>query len=210
MASTNGCYCHISMSSCLPKWSNSLRQCVVKISWKKKNPDNAFQFLDYVADVRIEPLKAWHDVTKFGIHYLMIFQFHFYLSLFHILHFMNILTYIFCILLDLGASGTKDLSHGFLANRWLVHNQFMSLGNPLEIVVHYLLIRGIVGLGYRDEFPMVSALVCMVTHWIGPTVSHDLRLSSSLNLTKLLHFVSSQPWENIELIQNLVVDFTYG
>ena len=110
----------------------------------------------------------------------------------------------------LGCIGTKDLSHGFLANRWLVHSQFMSLGNPLEIVVHYLLILGIVGLSYRDEFPMVSALVCMVTHWIRPTLSHDLRLSSSPNLTKLLHFVSSQPWENIELVQNLVVDFTYG
>ena len=39
----------------------------------------------------------------------------------------------------------------------------MGLGNPLEIVVHYLLIKGIVGLGYQDEFPIVSALVCMVT-----------------------------------------------
>ena len=55
----------------------------------------------------------------------------------------------------------------------------MGLGNPLEVVVHYLLIGGMIGLGYRDGFPMVSALVCMVTHWIGPMVSHDLRLSSS-------------------------------
>ena len=33
----------------------------------------------------------------------MIFQFHFYLSLFHVLHFMSILAYIFCIIHDLGA-----------------------------------------------------------------------------------------------------------
>ena len=49
----------------------------------------------------------------------------------------------------------------------------MGLVIPLEVVVHHLLIGGMVGLGYWDGFPMVSALVCMVTHWIGPTVSHD-------------------------------------
>ena len=69
----------------------------------------------------------------------------------------------------------------------------MGLGNPLEVVVYYLLIGGMIGLGYRDMFLMVSALVCMVTHWIGPTMSHDLRISSSHDLTKLLHCVVSQP-----------------
>ena len=34
------------------------------------------------------------------------------------------------------------------------------MGNPLEVVVHYFLIRGMVGLSYWDEFLMVSALVC--------------------------------------------------
>ena len=69
----------------------------------------------------------------------------------------------------------------------------MGLGNPLEVVVHHLLIGEMVGLGYWDGFPMVSALVCMVTHWTGHTVSHDLRLSSSHDSTKLLHCVLSQP-----------------
>ena len=41
----------------------------------------------------------------------------------------------------------------------------MGLGNPLEVVVHHILIGGMVGIGYRDGFPMVSALMCMVTHW---------------------------------------------
>ena len=68
----------------------------------------------------------------------------------------------------------------------------MGLGNLLEVVVHHLLIGEMVGLGYRDEFPMVSALVCMVTHWTGPTVSHDLRLSSSHDFTKMFHYVVSQ------------------
>ena len=69
----------------------------------------------------------------------------------------------------------------------------MGLGNPLEVVVHYLLIGGMTSLGYQDEFLMVSVLVCMVTHWTGPTKSHNLRLSSSHDFTKLFHYVISQP-----------------
>ena len=59
--------------------------------------------------------------------------------------------------------------------------------------MYHLLIRGMVSLGYRDGFAMVSALVCMVTHWTGPMVIHDLRLSSSHDITKLLHRVVFQP-----------------
>ena len=66
----------------------------------------------------------------------------------------------------------------------------MGLGNLLEVEV---VIGGMVDLGYQDEFPMVSTLVCMVRYWIGPMVSHDLRLSSSHDITKLLHCVVSQP-----------------
>ena len=35
----------------------------------------------------------------------MMFQFHFYLSLFDVLYFMSIIAYIFCIVRDLGALG---------------------------------------------------------------------------------------------------------
>ena len=69
----------------------------------------------------------------------------------------------------------------------------MGLDNPLEVAVHHLQIGGMISLEYWDRFSMVSALVCMVTHWIGPMVSHDLRLSSSHDLAKLLHCVVSQP-----------------
>ena len=69
----------------------------------------------------------------------------------------------------------------------------MGLGNSLEVEVHHLLIGGMAGLSYRDGLPMVSALVCMATHWTRPTVSHDLRLSNKHDLTKLLHCVVSQP-----------------
>ena len=40
----------------------------------------------------------------------------------------------------------------------------MGLGNPLKVMVHHLLIGGMARLGYQDRFPMMSALVCMVTH----------------------------------------------
>ena len=68
----------------------------------------------------------------------------------------------------------------------------MGLGNPLKSIVHHLLIGGMVGLGYQDEFLMVSTLVCMVIHWIGTIVIYDLRLSSSHDLTKLPYCVVSQ------------------
>ena len=35
----------------------------------------------------------------------------------------------------------------------------MDLGNPIETVVHHLLIGGMACLGHQDEFPMVSVLV---------------------------------------------------
>ena len=35
----------------------------------------------------------------------------------------------------------------------------MDLSNPLEVVEHYLLIKGMASLGYRDGFPTMSALV---------------------------------------------------
>ena len=85
----------------------------------------------------------------------------------------------------------------------------MGLDNSLEAVVHHLLIGGMTSLGYWDEFPMVSALVCMVAYWTKPMVSYDLRLSSSHDLTKLFHCVVSQPWENIEHVIKLVVVLTY-
>ena len=151
--------------------------------------------------------------NKFGIRYLfndvpvsllsiiilcIILYEHSYLHLLHC-------TWLRCI-----RSCIEDLSHGFFANRLLVHNWFVGLGNPLEVVVHHLLIGDMAGFSYRNRFPMVSALVCMVTHWTGHTVSHDLRLSSSHDLTKLLHCVVSQPWENIELVLKLAVALTYG
>ena len=68
----------------------------------------------------------------------------------------------------------------------------MGLGSPLEVVVYHLLIGGIVGFGCRNGFLMVSALVCMVTHWTRSMVSHELRLSSSHDLVKLLHCVVFQ------------------
>ena len=65
-------------------------------------------------------------------------------------------------------------------------SRFVDLRNPFEALVHHLLIRRIVGLYHQDRVLMVSTLVYMVTHWIEPTVSHGIRLSSSHDFTKLL------------------------
>ena len=59
--------------------------------------------------VMIEPLKAWHDIINLEfIIYLMMFQFHFYLSLFHVLYFMSILAYIVCIVRNLSVLGVAQ------------------------------------------------------------------------------------------------------
>ena len=63
----------------------------------------------------------------------------------------------------------EDISHGFLLNRLVVHSWFMDLGNPIETIMHHLLIGGMTCLGRWDEFPMVSALV-YVMH-----IGQDLR-----------------------------------
>ena len=55
----------------------------------------------------------------------------------------------------------------------------MDLGNLFEVIVHYLLIGGMIGLSHRDEVPMVSALACMVTHLTRPTMSYDRKLLNS-------------------------------
>ena len=82
----------------------------------------------------------------------------------------------------------EDSSHEFLVSRWYIQKWFIDLGKyPFEVLVHYLLIREIASLSYWDEIPMVNVLMCMVIHWIEPTVSHDIRLSGSHNFTKLIH-----------------------
>ena len=45
-----------------------------------------------------------------------------------------------------------------------MHNLLVDLGDPFEVVVHHLLIGGMIGLSHWDRVPMLSALVCMVTH----------------------------------------------
>ena len=65
--------------------------------------DSPSSLLFIILPIRIEPLKAWHGVINLEfIIYLMMFQFHFYLSL---LYCMSILVCIFCIICDLDALG---------------------------------------------------------------------------------------------------------
>ena len=50
----------------------------------------------------------------------------------------------------------------------------MELSNSLETIVYCHLIREMICLGHRDDFLMMSTLVCMVTHWTRPTVNYDI------------------------------------
>ena len=53
---------------------------------------------------------------------------------------------------------------GFFATYGCIKSlQFMDLGNPLKVIVHYLLIGGMTGLGHRDGVPIVSALACITS-----------------------------------------------
>ena len=136
---------------------------------------------------------TWYN--KFEIHYLfndILGSLLSILILCIILYEHSCLHILRCTWLRCIRSCIEHLSHGFLANRWLVHSRFMGLGNPLEPIVHHLLIGGMTGLGYWDEFLMVSALVCMVAHYTRPIVSYDLRLLSNHNSTKLFHCVIFQ------------------
>ena len=46
-----------------------------------------------------------------------------------------------------------------------------------------------IGIDHRAEYLIISVLVHMITHWIGPIVSHDVRLLGSYDLTKLLYYL---------------------
>ena len=85
----------------------------------------------------------------------------------------------------------------------------MDLDNPFKVVVHYLLIERIMSLGHWDEVPMVSALVYMVTHWLGFTMSHDIGYRVVMT-SPSCYIVLSQSWENIEFMPKLAMTLTYG
>ena len=122
-----------------------------------------FEASRYGILVRIKPLKAWHDVTSLEyIIHLMIFQVHFYLSLIHVLHFIRILVYHLLHCTWLGSIRSCTKDP---SHEFLTSRWFIQL--------------------------MVSALVCMVTHWTRPIMSLNIRLSGSHDFTKLLYYIVS-------------------
>ena len=40
----------------------------------------------------------------------------------------------------------------------------MDLSNPSDTVMHYILIGEMTYFSYQDDFPMMSTLICMITH----------------------------------------------
>ena len=68
----------------------------------------------------------------------------------------------------------------------------MNLSNPIESIMHYILIGGMTYLSHRDGFPMVSTVACIVMHWIRLIVNHDVRLSIvMIHQATLLHGLST-------------------
>ena len=57
--------------------------------------------------------------------------------------------------------------------------------------MHDLLIRGMASIGHQDEVPMMSVLVCTITHWIRVMINHNIRLLGSHDFTKLLYCIIS-------------------
>ena len=75
---------------------------------------------------------------------------------------------------------------------------------PMEIVVHYFLTGGMACLGHCNEFLIVSLHVCMATQTYDESWRKTIKLSW---FTKLLYFIDSQPWGNIELISKSIEGF---
>ena len=61
-----------------------------------------------------------------------------------------------------------------LINWWVIHNQFMGLGNLFKVAMHYFLIRMITCLKPWDEFLMMSALVYMIIYWTWFIMNRDI------------------------------------
>ena len=103
-----------------------------------------------ISSVRIEPLKIWHGVIFIWIYYFIIrFKFSFSIYLVHALYIMSIWHDIFFALYIRCIKGCmRDPSHGFFVSIWFVHNWVMNLGDPFEVIVHYLLNGEIIDLGY--------------------------------------------------------------
>ena len=113
--------------------------------------------------IEIEPWKAWHNVTDCDSFInLFIYVSWFPLNIsFVLIGYLSIhaLHHIHCTWPRCIRSCTKDPSHGFFVEWWVVHNWFMDFGYPSKTVVHFLLIGEIACLGCWDGFPMVSVLV---------------------------------------------------
>ena len=52
----------------------------------------------------------------------------------------------------------------------------MDLGDLIETIMYHLLIGGMTYFGHRDDFPMVSTLVCMVKYWTKFIMNYDVSI----------------------------------
>ena len=72
------------------------------------------------------------------------------------------------------------------------HYRFMELDNSSEAAVYHLLIEGITCLDHQDSFLMTSALMYMVTYYIGLMVNHDINYQIiMIHQSTMLHGLST-------------------
>ena len=118
--------------------------------------------------VGIERFKSNTSFNKLRLDFSLFYQyFHWYLFEYSNLHQLHC-TWFECI-----RSCTKHPSYRFFTGWWVSQLVYI-LKQSIEIIIHYLIIRWITCLGHRNEFPIVSALVCMIIHWIGAMMNHDI------------------------------------
>ena len=108
--------CHFWLCKCLT------RSAILEKILKCLPTQSSKSFLELLAywkscEDRVLKNMTWCNNLEFII-YLFIFQFHFYLSLFHALHFMSILAWhlLHCTWFECIMSYTKDSNHRFLTN----------------------------------------------------------------------------------------------
>ena len=126
------------------------------------------------------------------------------LSYIYVLSMLSIQVCIICIVYDLGALGIawKIQVIDYLQDWWVVHNLFMDLVNLYETIAHYLIIGGMNYFSHRDGFPMMNAQMCMVTHWTGPKINHDIIYRvDMIHQTIMLHELSTlrEYWGSVEV-----------
>ena len=146
--------------------------------------------------VGIEPLNAWHYITNWDTFKNVFIHLCFLVFLYpicinwiskHTHSYLLHCTWLMCI-----RSCIEATSHGFLVSRYVIHNQFMDLGNLVKTVI-------ILPPNWKDDLSWSSGWVShgkctnvCDAHWTRTIVNHDIRLSIvMIHQATILHGLST-------------------